>query len=105
MQRTRNDIADQKETENILPRAAASEDRAEPGEEKPEACNLGPPPPAAAPEFLGLEGSLGEVAVRVDVQIEAGEREDDVEELMLHRDEEFASEVEGHLPLVVRGPE
>ncbi len=99
------DVTDEQVNENVRPRAAALEDGAEPGEEEAERDNLGPPPPAAAAGLAGLERGLEEVAVGGGVEVEAGEGENDVEELVLHAEEEFAWGVEGHLALVVRGPE
>ena len=96
-----SNVADEEVGEAALPGAAALEDGAEPRGEEPEAGDFGPPPPAAAAVLLGLECGLGEVAVRVGVEVEAGEGEDDVEELVLHGDEELAEGVEGHFTFVV----
>lgn len=103
--RARGDVTDEQVHEPFAPRAAAPEDGAEPEEEEAEAEDLGPPPPAPTAGAPGLERGLREVAPRVRVEVEAREREHDVEELVLHRDEEAAERVERHLALVVRGPE
>ena len=103
--RAGGDVADEQVDERVLPRPTALEHGAEPGVEEAEPGDLGPPPPAASSVLLGLERGLGEIAVRVGVEVEAGEGEDDVEELVLEGNEELASGVEGQLALVVRGPE
>ena len=101
----RGNVADEEVCEDVWPRATALEDSAEPCEEEAEGKHLGPPPPAAAASAAGLKGGFEEVAVRERVQVEAREGEDDVEELVLHGEEELARGVEGHLAVVVGGPE
>ena len=75
----RSDVADEQVDEGVLPRTTALKDGAEPGVEETEREYLGPPPPTPATSFLGLKSGLKEVAVRKGVEVEAGEREDDVE--------------------------
>ena len=101
----RSDVADEQVGEGVLPRTTALQYGAEPGVEEAERKDLGPPPPAASAVLLGLERGLGEIAVRVGIEVEAGEGEDDVEELVLEGNEKLASGVEGQLALVVRGPQ
>ena len=94
-------VADEEVQETCAPRSTPLEYEAVPAIEEAEAEDLGPPPPAAAAPAAGLKRGLREVAPRVRVEVEAGEGEDDVEELVLHGDEELAEGVEGHFTFVV----
>ena len=105
MYRARRNVADHQVRERAGPGAAAAKESGEPGEEEAKCDELGPPPPATTAIALGLKGGLEEVAVRIGVEVEAGEGQDNVKELVLERDEELAEGVEGHLALVVRGPQ
>lgn len=105
MKRTRRHITDEEVSQCGWPGATAFEDRAVPAVEHSKAEYLAPPPPTSALRTWGLESVLRQEAVRQSVQVEPREAHDDVEELVLDRDEYLSERVELHDALVVRGPQ
>lgn len=101
MQRARNDIADEQESEGVLPGPTSSEDGTVPTKEHAQAYNLGPPPPTPAYSPLGTEGVLRQEAVGEEVEVEPRQSHDNVKGVVLDWDDESGEGVEMHDALVV----
>lgn len=99
MDRTSGNMADKQEAQAHLPTSLSPEHTAK----------VQPVPRDAGhfefPEPVSLRLRPSEVSVRIGVQVEAREREDDVVHPVLNGDHEFGEGVESHDPLVIGRPE
>jgi hypothetical protein len=98
------DVADKQVRKTGLPGATPGEDAAEPAPEEDDARDLEAPRPATASCALGVKRLAHDKGVRVGVEVEAREEEDDVEEAVLKLHEEMSKAVPVKGALVVGGP-